>query len=179
MIIAALSAAAAVLLAVAGVAKVRTPGPAATMIVTVWPRLRPLRRARLVARAVGVVELGSGIAVLAVGGRVPAVLLIACYLALAAVALRLALGAEHASCGCFGAADGEVGAAHVVLDLCGVGIAVAACVRPPGPITALFADGVLSGLTLCAQALLLAALGYLSITALPALTAARRPLEIP
>jgi hypothetical protein len=177
MIITALSLAAAALLAVAGVAKLRTPGPAATMIVTTWPRVRPWRRARLVARTAGVAEVCCGGAVLLVGGRVPPALLLACYLVLSAVALRLALGAENASCGCFGNADGAVGIPHVLLDLCGVGIAAAALARPPGPVSTVFADGALRGLIVCAQASLLAALGYLSITALPALAAARRPLE--
>ena len=58
----ALTAAAAVLLAVAGVAKLRTPAPAASMLVGLWPRLRPLSRARAVARGAGAVELCVGLA---------------------------------------------------------------------------------------------------------------------
>lgn len=165
---------AAILLAVAGVAKLRTPGPAATMIVNLLPG-RP--RARRLARCAGVVELLAGLATVVVGGRVTAALLALCYLVLLAVAVRLATGAERAACGCFGAADGVVGPAHVVLDLAGLGIAVWAVVQSSGPATALFDHGPLVGAGAVLQAVLLAALGYLSITALPALTAARRTLE--
>jgi hypothetical protein len=169
--------AAAILLVVAGAAKLRTPGPAGTMLVGFWPALRRLRRARAVARTAGAVELGAGLAVLAAGGRVTAAVLAACYLALTVVAVRLAARAEPAPCGCFGAADGDVGPAHIVVDVAALAIAVAALVRPVGSVADLFTGGTLTGLTLAAQAVLLAALGYLSITALPALAAARRTLE--
>jgi hypothetical protein len=177
MVIGALCAAAAVLLIVAGLAKFRTPDPAAAMIVLLWPRFRPLHRARVVARAAGAVEFGAGLATLTAGGRIAVALLAACYLVLTAVAIRLATGPKKAPCGCFGAADGTVGAPHVVLDLAGLTVAVFGCVRPPGAVPALFDDGALTGVTVTAQVLLLAALGYLSITALPALSAARREAE--
>jgi hypothetical protein len=147
------------------------------MIVMLWPRLRPLARARRIARLAGVVELAAGLATLAVGGRIALSLLAACYLVLTAVALRLATGAQRAACGCFGAADGIVGAPHVVLDLACLGVAGWAFVQSPAGVTALYGGGVLTGLAVTAQALLLAALGYLSITALPALSAARRSVE--
>jgi hypothetical protein len=173
----ALTAAAAVLLAVAGVAKLRTPAPAAGMLVGFWPRLRPLSRARALARGAGAVELCVGLAGILVGGRIIAALLAACYLALTAVAVRLATGAQRAPCGCFGAADGDVGAAHVLLDCCATAVAVTALFVDPGNVAGLFHTGIGVGITSCAQAALLAALGYLSITALPALAAARRTLE--
>jgi hypothetical protein len=170
----ALCAAAAVLLIVAGLAKIRTPAPAAAMIVLLRPAMGPLRRASRAVRCAGVVEVGVGLAALAVGSRLALALLTACYLALTVVAVRLATGEQRAPCGCFGAADGTVGRVHVLFDVvclavCGVGM-----VRPPGPVTALFGDGVLVGMTVVAQTVLLAALGYLSITALPALSAVRR-----
>ena len=112
-----------------------------------------------------------------VGGWITAALIATCYLVLTAVAVRLATGSRPAACGCFGAADGVVGGAHVVLDLAALGAAVAGCVRPPGAVWTLFDGGPLTGLTVIIQAVLLAALGYVSITALPALTAARRQAE--
>ena len=178
MIVAALSAAAAVLLAVAGVAKLRTPGPAAGMIAGFWPRLSRAR-ARTAARSSGVVELGAGLAVLGFGGRGPAVALAVCFLVLTVVAIRLVRRPDAAPCGCFGAADADVGIGHVVLDACAMAIASVAIVRPSGGVSTLFDGGTLSGVMVCAQAVLLAALGYLSITALPALVAARRSLETP
>lgn len=177
MVITALSGATALLLVVAGAAKLRTPGPAAGMLVGLTPRLRPLRRARRVARGAAVVELAAGLSLLAFGGPIPAAVLAACYLALTVVALRLATAPEAAPCGCFGAADGDVGIAHVALDVCGLAVGVAAVVHPAGGVAALFDAGVAAGITACLQAAVLAALGYLSITALPALAAARRTVE--
>src|SRR4051794_9106 len=120
MLLGACALAAAVLLLVAGAAKLRTPGPAAAMIVTFLPGMR---RARRLARATGLVEFAAGAATVAFGGRIAAVALAACYLLLLAVAVRLASADERAACGCFGAADGVVGPAHVLLDLAGLGIA--------------------------------------------------------
>jgi hypothetical protein len=174
LIIEALSAAAAVLLIVAGVAKYRTPAPAASMLALLWPRIRSARR---VARASGIVECVAGVATLGFGGRAALALLALCYLVLTLVAIRLATGQQPAVCGCFGAADGTVGLPHVLLDLAGVSVAIWGAVRPPGSVTNLFGSGALTGVTVIAQALLLAALGYLSITALPALSAARREVE--
>jgi hypothetical protein len=176
VVVAALSTAAAVLLAVAGLAKLRTPAPAARMLVRFVPRLGS-RRARAIARTAGLIEVGSGIAMLAAGGRIAAAVLAACYLVLTIVAVRLATGPEPTPCGCFGAADGDVGIAHIVLDGCALAAALAAVVRPPGGLAAVFHDGGVNGAVVLAQAVLLAALGYLSITALPALVAARRTLE--
>jgi hypothetical protein len=177
MVIAALSSAAALLLLVAGAAKLRTPGPAAGMLVGLSPRLRPLRRARAVTRAAALVELGAGLALLAGGGRIAAALLAVCYLALTAVAVRLVTAPQAAPCGCFGAADGNAGPAHVVLDVLALAIAVAAVIHPSAGVPALFDSGTVTGLVATLQSALLAALGYLSITALPALTAARRTVE--
>jgi len=169
--------AAAALLVVAGLAKLRTPAPAAGMLVALWPRLLPMARARAVARGAGAVEVGVGVAAVCVGGRIPMAILAACYLALTALAVRLATGAQRTSCGCFGAADGAVGAAHVLLDGSAAAVALAAVFVAPDNVAALFHAGVGVGVTSVVQAALLAALGYLSITSLPALAAARRTLE--
>jgi hypothetical protein len=174
VIVGALSAAAAVLLVVAGVAKIRTPAPAAAMIVLLLPRMR---RGRVVARAAGTVEMAAGLVALVFGGRVALAVLAGCYFVLTLVAIRLATGPQRAPCGCFGAADGTVGTAHIVFDSICLAAAVAGVVRPPGSVFALFDGGTLAGVTVVAQVLLLAALGYLSITALPALSVARHEVE--
>ena len=125
----------------------------------------------------GAVEVASGVAALAAGGRIALCVLAGCYFVLTAVAVRLAAGPQRAPCGCFGAADGTVGVPHVVFDTCCLAAAVAGAVRPPGSVLALFDGGTLAGVTVVAQVLLLATVGYLSITALPALAAARRDVE--
>lgn len=172
-----LLAAAALLLLVAGLAKLRTPGPAARMIITVWPRVRPLRRTRFAVRAVGVVEAAASLTTLATGARAAVVVLMVCYVGLTAVAVRLAVGAERAACGCFGAADGTVGLPHLIVDVAAVAVTAWAVARPPGAVTALFDHGALTGVTLTAQVVVLTGLAYLSLTALPALVAARRTVE--
>lgn len=173
MLVTALTDAAAVLLAVAGIAKLRTPGPAATMLAGLG--IRPLRRARAAARTAGAVEAVVAVAAIGFGGHLTTAALAACYLVLAAVALRLVLAGEPAPCGCFGAADGDVGPAHVVVDLAALAVSVVAAVAGSSGITDWSSS--LEGFTAAGQAVLLAGLAYLAITALPALHAARRSLE--
>ena len=176
MLLAAVTVAAAALLLVAGVAKLRTPGPAAAMI-TGALRVRRSRSARRLARAAGLVEAAVAVAALVVADRAAFALLAGCYLVLTALAVRLATAPRPTACGCFGAADGAVGPTHVLLDLACLAAAAASAVHPSGGAVALFGSGASTGTVLLAQAALLAALGYLSITALPALAAARRILE--
>lgn len=173
----ALTDAAAGLLAVAGAAKLHTPDPAAAMLAGLWPRLRPRRRARKVARVAGSIELVVGLAAVVVGGTVPTALLAACYSALSVLAVHLATRAHPTSCGCFGAADGAVGLPHVLLDSCAAVVAATAVFVGPGTVADLFRTGVVVGVTSVVQAALLVALGYLSITSLPSLAAARRNVE--
>lgn len=170
-----LAAAAALLLTVAGLAKLRAPAPAAAMIVSLVPALTRRRPAvRAFIRGAGVGEVAVGVAFLTAGGRIPATLLAAAYLAFTAIALRLATRAADTSCGCFGAVDSPVGAAHVVLNLVCLGVATAAVVRPASALGGLLHRSLPVGLIGGAQVLLLAWLGYLAITALPALASARR-----
>ena len=178
-----LSVAAALLLCVSGAAKLRHPASAAAMIRRL---LRDRRVGRGVGRppgaaigpvrAIGSGELAIGLAVLVTGSRPAAALLAAAYLVFAAVAvLLLRAGGARTSCGCFGATDSPLGPAHLVLDGVALAAGLAAVVRPPGPWCGLDGGGtvaVIGGV----QAVLLAALAYLAVTALPALLAARRTL---
>lgn len=166
-----LAVAAALLLGAAGLAKIVAPGPAAAMLRRAWPRMRaPV----LTVRVAAALEIGVALAVLARGDRGSAVALGCCYLAFAALTVRLVATRERASCGCFGGAASPVGAEHLVLNLVCVGVAVAALLRPAGPLGGLLDGGVLRAAVGIGQAALLAYLGFLSITALPALSAARR-----
>lgn len=175
--ISALTAAAAVVLVAAGLGKLRRPGTAALMLRTVAPRRTGPRSLRVAVRAASLVEIGAGGWVLAGGGRPAAALLGGCYLVLGVVAARLASSAPDTACGCFGAGDAPVGAAHVALDVVCLGVCVAAVVAPGRPIAALIGASGASGAGIAVAVLLLAALGYLAVTALPALSAARRLLE--
>lgn len=175
----ALCAAAAALLVVSGIGKLRSPDPAARMIAALISVPRR-RRGWLTAGVcvIGCVEIATGASMLAVGGRGPAAAVAALYLVFTVVAIRLAATGERTACGCFGRADAPVGTAHVLLDIICLAAAVGAVLNPVGP-----AGGVLDGNTIAVitglvQVILLAWLGYLSITALPALTVARRELEV-
>lgn len=165
--------AAALLLAGAGVAKLFAPGQAAAMLRSAWRTRLP---AGWFVRLSGVVEFGVGATVVATGNRIADALLGCCYLAFLIVAWTLLHLGQHTSCGCFGAIDSPVGVGHLVVNVLAVGITIAALVRPAGAVGGLFDDDVLTGVVGLGQAVLLAYLAFLSITALPALVAARRRL---
>lgn len=165
--------AAALLLLGAGVAKIVSPGPARLMLRSIWSRSPT---PELPVRVAGAAEIIIGLAVVLTGDRVSAIALASCYLAFDAVTVRLIRRRQHTRCGCFGRADSPVGIAHLVLNTACVGVAAAAAVRPPGALGGLFDGPALAGVVGLGQAALLAYLAFLSVTALPSLTAARREL---
>ena len=169
--IGALELAAALLLAAAGTAKVVAPSPAAAMLRRVLP---PARHLPAVVRIGGAVELAIGTSVAVTGSRWSTLLLALAYAAFAVVAARLIRLGARQSCGCFGRTDSPVGWPHLALNVVAVAVAIAAAVRPAGPAGGLFEHGTLAGTVGLGQAGLLAYVGFLSITALPALAAARR-----
>lgn len=161
--------ASALLLVVAGAAKVRDP----------LPLVRALRSARLPApvaavRALAVVEVALGLAAVLLGGRVTAVLVAASYAAFTAfVLLARARGGVLASCGCFGRADTPPTAAHVVttgaLALLAAGVAVA----PLDPLPDLLAAAPAAGLPLLLATVTVAVLVHGVLALLPGLRVAR------
>ena len=167
--------AAALLLVGAGAAKLRAPAPAAAMLHRVWARWHA---GPGLVRLIGLGEVGVGL--WAIGGdRLADGALAAWYLACTAVAGYLARRAPATPCGCFGRADSPVGIAHVVQNAGCAAVAIAAAARPPGRFGGLLELGPLDAVVGGALVLLLAYVGFLSITALPALAAARRQLETP
>lgn len=169
--------AAALLLVCAGFAKLRSPAAAALMVRRVWPRIASRVSAVASVRLVGIAEIAFGATAIVTGNRATAIALAAWYLAFTVLTVRLVRRAPNTSCGCFGELDNPLGPAHVALNVVCVAIASAAAVRPPGAFGAVFDRAPLPALIGAGQVLLLAYLGFLSITALPALAAARRQLE--
>ena len=165
---------AALLLAGAGFAKLAMPAPAAAMLRRGWRRLRARRAPSGLIRSAGVVEVVIAVAVVVDGGRWTAALLAAAYAVFTVVALRLLHAGPRTSCGCFGRTDSPVGIPHIVVDLAAVGVAVAAVVRPPGRGGGLLDDGALNAVVGVGQAVILAYLAFVAMTALPALAADRR-----
>jgi hypothetical protein len=174
--IGALSAAAALLLVCSGAAKLRAPAPAGRTIGALLPAVRRARPGVLawLARSVGAGEVAVGGAVLALGGRGPAAALAAGYLIFAVVAVRLRTAGVGVPCGCFGRSDAPVGVQHIVLNAVCAGVAAAAAAQPVGAAGGLLQHGAFVAAIGLMQVALLAWLGYLAITALPALTALAR-----
>jgi len=110
------------------------------------------------------------------GDRVSAALLAGCYLVFLAVVVQLLRTGQHESCGCFGSADSPVGSAHLFVNAVAAAVTIAALVRPPGALGGFLDGGGLVALVGIGQAVLVAYLAFLSLTALPALAAARRQL---
>lgn len=165
----------AMLLALAGVAKIVRPGVTAVTI----GQLPGLNRLGVpaVARTVGAVELVLAGAALAVGNGVTAVLVAACYLAfviVTAVLLRTGAGAD---CGCFGASRSPLNRVHLAATIGFAVAATAAIAAPPGPFTESSGFEVLGGVPFTALVLTLTGCGYLLVTALPALVDALGPVR--
>jgi Methylamine utilisation protein MauE len=99
---------AALVLGLAGAAKLRSPDPAARAAVTLGLPAR-----RWLVRALAFAELGLAGSCLAAPGTLPAALLGAVYAGFAGIAVLLAH--RQSACGCFGTDDAPATAAHWLL----------------------------------------------------------------
>jgi hypothetical protein len=155
----------AALLVIAAIAKLRTPGPTASL----------LRRLRLPAAPAAVRVLGVGeltvAAVALVGGWAMLPLAVA-YLAFTVVAVTVRWRAPRQSCGCFGSSDAPVTFGHVaVTAIVTAGAAVAAAT---GSGIATLGHSAVGTTTHLGQALLLTGIGYALLVIHPALMGIRR-----
>jgi hypothetical protein len=153
----------AVVLAVAGITKVFRPDPAARML-----KALGLRVPGWLVRGVAVVEVGLAGAALITGSRIPAAAISASYAAVAAiVALALSRPTEAlASCGCFGELDSPPTVAHLLLNLAGSIIALAALVWPVGDLATVARRQPLHGAVLATYVLLATWFWYLVVSGL-------------
>jgi methylamine utilization protein MauE len=118
----------AVLLGLAGYAKVRRPGPSSVML-----RAAGVPAAPLVARGVAVAELGVLVAALVLPGRPGALVVAAAFACLTAGAAIGARRAADQACGCFGDEGAPLGPRHIVTNLVGtLAAAGAAALAPTG-----------------------------------------------
>jgi hypothetical protein len=172
--------AAVLLLMLAGWAKLRQPNPLRMSVRILRSRDSSRLTARLSqplgsvagVRTAGLAELIIGAYALLLGGRVASAVVAATYLALAGMAAVLATSAPGTDCGCFGAAASPAGPTHVVVDALAALIAGIAVLWPAsGLLSAVSAHPATAGATLAAAAVL-TGLGYLALTAVPALLAA-------
>ncbi len=162
--------AAAAALVPTGVAKLRDPGPTARAMdgaglpANAWA-----------ARALGIAEIGSGLAALAVGGRGPAVAVAALYAGFASfLAAALRTPGRVESCGCLGAVDLEPNAFHLGLVVLAAVAAALSVVRPVPGLWWLFGARPLVGTGVVVGASALVSAGFLVATALPAAMRAYR-----
>ena len=166
-VVSAIHASAAVLLVVAGAAKLSKPAQGVA-------DLLGFRAPTPLVRFVGASEAAVGIAALFLGGLTAwAVGLL--YASFAVVVLRAVL-AGAGSCGCFGRLDAPPSWVHVLgnLALAGVSFAAAGAGSPPVPaIVQSISDRPAIGAALAMEIALMAGLGLATFTALPEALAAR------
>jgi hypothetical protein len=154
---------AAALLAAAGAAKVLAPHDTTTAL-----RAARLPASEVTVRIGGLAEAAVGVAAIATGGAIAAVLVAVSYAGFAAfVLLALRRDTPLASCGCFGKDDTPPTRLHLVLDLGAVAAAVAVVVDPGPGLAGVLRDQPLGGVPFLTLVLAGAALAYLALTSLP------------
>ena len=163
-------AAAAVLLATAGLVKAGRPTPT----VGALRALRLPSRPWLV-RALGVMEASVGATALAFDSQAAAAMVAASYAAFAGfVLLALRRGAMVGTCGCFGRADTPPTLTHLVINAGAAAVATGIAVRPSGTsFAATVGDQPLLGIPFTLLCLTCAALAYLAFTRLAQLEGLR------
>ena len=169
--------AAALLLAAAGLAKIRQRAPIRSALAAAGipgaQRLGP----KAANRISGTAELAIGMVALLVGGWVAAALIAAAYLVLAGLSARMVSIESGQDCGCF-SKPVPVSHWHTGVNLSFALAGLIALVRPPGSLVSHLGQQPVTGSALLLAAAVLAYLGYLVMTALPELTAATAELEV-
>jgi len=143
----------AILLALAGLAKLRRPRPSTEAL-----RAAGLPAPGALVRILSVAELAVAAAGLILGGRAAAAVLAVAFLGLAGGAALGGAAAGSVACGCFGDDDGPaLGRRHVVANLAAAGLCLAAIPVAPDGLAQLASPqpelAVLSGLTAAVLAL--------------------------
>jgi Methylamine utilisation protein MauE len=129
-------AAAAGLMLLAGLAKLRSPGPAQAALSAFGLPAGPM-----LARGIGAAEATVGALCLLAPGRPATIALAAAYLALgAATGVRLARGERQAPCGCFGN-SAALHLGHLLLNLAFAAVAAAAFLAPPTSLAQMLGRG--------------------------------------
>ena len=164
MVLAGPFAAAAVLLVVAGVGKVRRPRDTARALTLLGLPLRDWS-----VRLIGAGEVALGVAALSVDHWAVATLVALAYAAFAGVvALALVRGGPLSSCGCFGKPDTPPTRLHLGLNLGAVAVAATA----PAPLAAVVAEDSARAVPFVALVALTAWFTYLAIARLAPLRSA-------
>jgi len=129
----------------------------------------------MLARALGLVEVGVGVGAFLVGGWAFAAAVAVLFSVFTVAVLRLRAGGEAVSCGCFGRSSAPPTMIHVVVDAVAALVAVAAAVAVAPGFVAMRPDLPAAGVALLGLTVLAVWLGVALLTVLPeALVAARR-----
>jgi hypothetical protein len=167
--------AAALLLAAAGLAKLRQRAPLRSALAAAGipgpQRLGP----QLANRLSGAVELAVAAAALLTGGRFGAALIALTFLVLAGLSARMMRIESGQDCGCF-AKPVAVSHWHTGVNLSCAAAGLIAVFEPAGSLLTRIGQQPVTGSALLLAAAVLAYLGYLLMTALPELTAAAAEL---
>lgn len=131
----------------------------------------------MTARVSGVLELAAGVAVLALGSRLGAVVLAVSFAVLGAMSIRMMAAAAGQDCACFGRPT-EITHWHTAVNLGFAAIGIAAMIRPSGSLLREFSQHGMTAAALVLGAGVLAYLGYLLMTALPELLRAAAQVEV-
>lgn len=168
--------AAAFLLITAGAAKLIRPAPTARAAAESRIPGSTLITRRWVVRFVGLLELVAGTAVLLLGGPWTAAGLAVIYLVLAITVRLLLREGPDRDCGCFGRESEPANRAHLVVNVVGAAIGLAAVLAPVPGVGPALIENPLQTMVLLAAAVVLARLGYLAMTVLPTLSRLRANL---
>ena len=145
---------AALLLAIAGVQKLRDPHPLSRAL-----RLAKLPNDTKAVRGLASIEIATAICAVVIHHRLVPIVVAALYLSFALfVTWALARGLPIESCGCFGRADAKPSAAHVALDAFAATIAILVAFDDVEPVRALIADHPAEGIAVLAVSAILASL---------------------
>jgi hypothetical protein len=143
---------AALLLAIAGVQKLREPHSLSRGL-----RLAGLPHGTNVVRALAAIEIATAAAAVTVHHRFVPIVVSVLYLSFAAfVTWALSRGLPIESCGCFGRGDARPSAAHVALDAFAAAIAALVALDDIEPVRALLTDELATGIAVVASAVVLA-----------------------
>lgn len=169
--------AAALLLAAAGLAKLRQRAPLRSALVAAGIPGAHRLSAATATRLSGGAELAVALGALLVGGRIAAALIALAYLVLAGLSARMMAIESGQDCGCF-AKPVPVSHWHTVVNSGCALAGLIAFIRPSGTLAGQFADQPGTAAALLLAAATLAYLGYLAMTALPELLAAAAETEV-
>lgn len=169
--------AAALLLAAAGLAKLRRPATTRSALAAAGVPGAQRLGARTANRLSGAVELAVAALALVAGGRVAATLIAVAFAVLAGLSARMMRIESGQDCGCF-ARPVAVTHWHTAVNLSCMLAGLAGILLPADPLIRGFGSSPVTTSALLLAAAVLAYLAYLTMTALPELISAAAELEV-